>query len=174
MSQQDSQKSIMAHAVKAIGSGLCVLTLIFCVAQTSVAQFRTLTKKQAQLYLRNLPAVDKVELVKFKSDADVKEGQIESSKFVGGAAARKIAGLWRTQTYGPDNSACHYPAYAIRFYVKGQPWVYASVCWACSNIKFFAPDFKGGLHFEGDNKNGQQLLQIFKEAFPETRQTVFR
>jgi hypothetical protein len=88
-----------------------------------------------------------------------------------GAQARKVAALWRAQSYGPDRAACHEPSYAIKFYVRGREPVYASVCWACSNILFFAPDFKGGLHFEGDSKRGQQLYKFFQEAFTETMQS---
>jgi hypothetical protein len=138
-----------------------------------LAQRRSLTGKQAERYLQKLPAIEKVELVKFKQDENVRDSQVERSIFVEGARARKVGSLWRTQTYGPDKSVCHYPAYAVRFYVKGQPLVYATVCWACNNILFFAPDFQGGLHFAGDDKNGQQLLEMFKEAFSKAEQAQF-
>jgi hypothetical protein len=160
----------MNGAAKSTLIGCCILTLLLCSSSASMAQRRSLTRKQAERYLRNLPAIEKVELVKFKQDENVRDSQIERSTFVEGAQARKIGSLWRTQTYGPDKSVCHYPAYAVRFYVKGQPLVYATVCWACNNILFFAPDFQGGLHFDGDDKNGQQLLEMFKEAFSETGQ----
>jgi hypothetical protein len=140
------------------------LTLLFCTAQATVAQ-RSLTKKQARLFLRNLPAVDKVEVVQFGSDPDVRENEVVARKFIEGARARQLAALWRVQAYGPDRSACHNPGYAVRFFVKGKELVYASVCWSCSNIMFFGPDFLGGLHFDGDNRNGQRLEQFFKREF---------
>lgn len=160
----------MNRAVKVIYVSCCALTLLLCASSVSMAQPRSLTKKQAARYLRNIPAVDKIELVKFKEGEDPRENQIERTMFIEGAKAERIAALWRTQSYGPDASACHFPAYGVRFYSKSKPLFYATVCWACSNILFFDPDFKGGLHFEGDAKNGQQLLAIFKEAFSETQQ----
>jgi hypothetical protein len=159
----------MNGAAKVINTGCCVLMLLFCASTASVAQPRSLTKKQTARYLRRLPAVNKIELVKFKHHVDAQERQVERSIFIEGAVARRIAALWRTQPYGPDMSACHFPAYGVRFYSKTRPIVYATVCWACNNILFFDPDFKGGLHFDGDYKNGQQLLEIFKGAFSEKK-----
>jgi hypothetical protein len=159
----------MNGAAKVINIGCCVLMFLFCASAASVAQPRSLTKKHIARYLRRLPAVDKIELVKFKHDEDAQDHQIERSTFIEGAVARRIATLWRTQSYGPDMSACHFPAYGVRFYSKTRPIVYATVCWACNNILFFDPDFKGGLHFDGDYKNGRQLLEIFKGAFLETK-----
>jgi hypothetical protein len=162
----------MGRIARASSISLCALTLLFCTAEMSVAQQRSLTKQQARLYLRNLPAVDKVELVKVSPDGkeNVEDLKVEGRVFIEGAQARKLAALWRAQAYAPDRSACHEPAYAVRFFVKGKELVYASVCWGCSNILFFAPDFVGGLHFEGDNKNGQKLEQFFRAAFSETKQ----
>jgi hypothetical protein len=160
----------MRRIAKASYISLCALTLLFCTASADVAQ-RSLTKKQARLYLRNLPAVDKVELVQFGSDPKVREHEVVARKFVEGGRARRLASLWRAQTYGPDRSACHDPVYAVRFFVKGKELVYASVCWGCNNILFFAPDFIGGLHFEGEGNKGEQLYQFFKEAFSEPQRT---
>ncbi|HEY0385171.1 MAG TPA: hypothetical protein VGC64_04135, partial [Pyrinomonadaceae bacterium] len=158
------------RVVKTVFKSLGVLTLLVCAAQAGVAQ-RSLTKKQASLYLKHLPAVDKVELIALKRSDDGKENEVLSSKFMTGAEARKFAALWRTQSSGPDRSACHEPSYAARFYVKGKELFYASLCWGCSNILFFAPDFIGGLHFAGDSKRGQQLENFFQEAFAKTSQT---
>lgn len=160
----------MNRRAKALFIGFCALTLLFCTASTGVAQ-RSLTKKQARLYLRNLPAVDKVELERFGSDPKVRDNPVVARKFIEGAQARKLAALWRVQAYGPDRSACHEPGYAVRFFVKGKELVHASVCWACNNILFSTTDFLGGLHFEGESKNGQKLEQFFRAAFSEPEQT---
>jgi hypothetical protein len=161
--------SFMNHVARANGVGLCVLMLIFCASSASLAQ-RSLTKRQARLYVRNLPAVDKVEISQFDSDPEVRDHEVVGRKVVEGRAARKLASLWRTQSYAPDRSMCHEPAYAVKFYAKGKELFYASVCWGCNNILFFAPDFIGGLHFEGESKNGERLYEMFQQAFskPET------
>lgn len=160
----------MRRTAKATGIVFCVLMIIFCAASTGVAQ-RSLTKAQARRFVRHLPAIDKVELVQYKMAEDPRERGIAKSIFVGKDEAAKIAALWRTQTHAPDRSICHNPSYGVRFFVKEKELFYASVCWSCNNILFFNPDFQGGLHFDGDNKKGQQLLQFFQEAFSETKKT---
>jgi hypothetical protein len=154
----------MNRMAKAAYVGLCAVALLFCTAQMGVAQ-RSLTKKQARLFLRNLPAVDKVEVMQFGSDPAVRDNEVVARKFIEGVGAGQLAALWRVQSYGPDRSACHNPGYAVRFFIKGKELVYASVCWSCSNILFFGPDFLGGLHFEGENRNGQRLEQFFQKEF---------
>jgi hypothetical protein len=148
----------------------CVLMLICGAASAGVAQ-RSLTKRQARHFVRNLPAIDKVELVQYNGAEDPRERRIAKSIFVEKAAAGKMAALWRTQTHAPDRSICHNPSYGVRFFVKEKELFYASVCWSCNNILFFDPEFQGGLHFDGDNKKGQQLLEFFQEAFSETKRT---
>ena len=160
----------MRRAAKATYIISCVLMLIFCAASTGVAQ-RSLTKAQSRHFVRNLPAIDKVELMQYNMAEDPHDRRIAKSIFVEKADARKIAALWRTQTHAPDRSICHNPSYGVRFFVKEKELFYASVCWSCNNILFFNPDFQGGLHFDGDNKKGQQLLQFFQEAFSETKKT---
>lgn len=160
----------MRRAAKATSIVFCVLMLVFCTAQAGVAQ-RSLTKAQVRQYVQNLPAIDKVELVQYNMAEDPRERKIADSILVEKAQARKLAALWRTQTHAPDRSICHNPSYGVRFFVKEKELFYASVCWSCNNILFFNPDFQGGLHFDGDDKKGQQLLQFFQEAFSETKRT---
>lgn len=170
LNQRGSQKAFMKRLAKATFVGCCMLMLIFCAASTGTAQ-RSLTKRQARQYVRNLPAVDRIEISQFDSDPEVRDHEVVGRKVVEGTAARKLAALWRTQTYAPDRSACHEPSYAVRFYARGKELFYASVCWGCNNILFFAPDFIGGLHFEGESKNGERLYKMFQEAFSTTEQT---
>jgi hypothetical protein len=160
----------MRRAAKTTSTVFCVLMLTFCAASTGSAQ-RSLTKAQARRFVRNLPAIDKVELVQYNMAEDPRDRRIAKSIFVEHAEAVKIAALWRTQTHAPDRSACHNPSYGVRFFVKEKELFYASVCWSCNNILFFNPDFQGGLHFDGDDKKGQQLLEFFQEAFSETKRT---
>lgn len=138
--------------------------LVLCAASTGTAQ-PSLTKRQARQYVSNLQAVDKIEISQFDSNPEVRDHEVVGRQVVEGARARKLAALWRTQAYAPDRSICHDPAYAVRFYAKGKELFYASLCWGCNNILFFAPDFIGGLHFEGESKNGERLYEMFQEAF---------
>lgn len=98
---------------------------------------------------------------------DVWNGEIEASKTVEGAEAQKIASLWRRQTFLPYSAICHMPGYAVKFYVRDKLIVYASLCWECNNIGFHTPKLKGTQGFGGRDKNGQQLLAIFRAAFSE-------
>jgi hypothetical protein len=164
LSQRRFQKLLLSRAAKTACGGLCVLLLICCAAQAGLAQ-RSLTNRQARQFVRRLPAIDKVEISQFGSDPEVRDQEVVARKVIEGAAARKLAALWRAQTYAPDRSACHDPSYAVRFYAKGKELFYASVCWGCNNILFFAPDFIGGLHFEGESKNGERLHEMFQGPF---------
>ncbi|MDX6696469.1 MAG: hypothetical protein QOF02_4072 [Blastocatellia bacterium] len=154
----------MSRAAKKACGGLCVLMLLFCAAQAGLAQ-RSLTNKQARQYVRQLQAIDKVEIAQFDSDPEVRDREVVGRKVIEGAAARRLAALWRAQAYAPDRAMCHDPSYAVRFYAKGKELFYASVCWGCNNILFFAPDFIGGLHFEGESRSGERLREMFQGAF---------
>ncbi len=136
----------------------------------TVAQSRRfLGNEEAKLFTRNLPTVDKVELLKLKKNGDLWNGEIESSKMVEGVEAQKTASLWRTQNYLPDSAICHYPGYAIKFYFKDKLIAYATLCWECNNISFETPNLKRTQGFGGRDKKGQQLLQVFHTAFPEAK-----
>ena len=136
----------------------------------TVAQSRRfLGNEEAKLFTRNLPTVDKVELLKLKKNGDLWNGEIESSKMVEGVEAQKTASLWRTQNYLPDSAICHYPGYAIKFYFKDKLIAYATLCLECNNISFETPNLKRTQGFGGRDKKGQQLLQVFHTAFPEAK-----
>jgi hypothetical protein len=164
LSQRDFQKSRLSRAAKIGCGGFCVLMLCFAASQPVTAQ-QSLTNRQARQYVRRLPPIDKVEISQFDSDPEVRDHEVVARKVVEGAAALKLATVWRAQTYAPDRAACHEPSYAVRFYAKGKELFYASVCWGCNNILFFAPDFIGGLHFEGDSRNGERLREMFQQEF---------
>jgi hypothetical protein len=129
---------------------------------------RFMGKKEFLPYTRNLPAIDRVELLKLELKDDRWNGKIESSKVLKGTKAQRVASLWRKQTYNQSDSACHEPAYAIKFYSRRRLLVYATVCWACNNMFFMTPELKRTQNFEGGNKLGEQLYEIFRLAFAET------
>ncbi|MBC7909533.1 MAG: hypothetical protein H7Y30_03470 [Pyrinomonadaceae bacterium] len=160
----------MSAKIKIIGYLSCCLLLMLLQASTGAGQSRRFNgNKEAKPYTLNLPAIDKVELMKLKSEGDGREWSVENSKMVDGVEAQKIAASWRSQTYYPNSAICHYPGYAIKFYARDKVIVYASLCWECNNIGFITPDLKGTQGFGGDDKKGQQLLQMFRTAFPESQ-----
>ena len=118
-------------------------------------------------YTRNLPAIDKIELLKLKPKDDRSEGGIAASKVLKGAEAQKVASLWRRQTYTANLAACHEPAYAIKFYFHERLITYASVCWSCNSIYFITPNLQRTQSFAGGDKKGEQLSEIFRLTFRE-------
>jgi hypothetical protein len=127
-------------------------------------------EKGALPFTRKLPPIDKVELIKLKVKGDLWDGSsIEGRQIVEGRQAREIAALWRTQDYEYDATACHLPAYAIKFYSKGKERLYAALCWGCNNICFHSPKMKRCQGFEGKSRKGARLLKIFTNAFPEQK-----
>jgi hypothetical protein len=116
-------------------------------------------------YTRDLPAVEKVELLKLTQKDDHWNGEISNTKTFKGAEARKIASLWRRQTYNSSAAACHEPAYGIKFYAHGKLIAYASICWSCNNMFFLTPKSTRTQSFEGYNKKGEQLSEVFRLAF---------
>jgi len=149
----------------------CFLSLL-CLAQISQGQTRHFRgHKEIIPYTLKLPAIDKVELLKVKAIEGIwsRIGPVETSKVIEGSEAQKIASLWRAQTFRSYSSICHNPVYAIRFYSAGRPIVYASLCWMCNNIGFITPQFDFTQGFNGESRRGQDLLQIFRRAFPESK-----
>ncbi len=160
----------MKHKVSSHTCIALILLLAICLTPISMGQSRRFHGKKEFLPLtQNLPAVDKVELLKLKTKGDLWNGEIESSKFLEDAEAQKLALLWRQQTYLPFTAACHNPAYGIKFYSGEKLLVYASLCWDCNNIGFMTPSIDGTQSFDGKGKRGQQLLQTFRLAFPEKK-----
>jgi hypothetical protein len=122
-------------------------------------------RKEFLPYTRNLPAVDKVELFKLELKNDQWDGNVTASKVLLGTEARRIASLWRSQTYTANLAACHEPAYAIKFYSRGRLITYASVCWSCNSIFFITPNLQRTQSFAGGDKRGEELSEIFRLAF---------
>ena len=143
--------------------------LISCVAPSVVGMtpgFRG--RKEFLPYTRRLPSIDKIELLKLELKDDRWDGEIAGSKVLMGAEAQKVASLWRRQTYTSNTSACHEPAYAIKFYYRGKLIAYASVCWACNSMFFITPNLHRTQSFAGGDKRGEQLSEIFRLAFTGT------
>src|SRR5437763_16040065 len=129
---------IQQHKPK--GIQVLILLLVFCIVpQARTPRFRG--QKEFLPYTRNLPRIDKIELLKLELKDDRWDGKITTSKVLQGAEAQKVASLWRRQTYTSNLSACHEPAYAIRFYYHEKLIGYASVCWSCNSIFFHHTEF---------------------------------
>jgi hypothetical protein len=125
-------------------------------------------RKEFLPYTRNLPVIDKIELFKLELKDDRWDGEIVASKVLKGAEARRVASLWRRQTYTASLAACHEPAYAIKFYSRERLIAYASVCWSCNSIFFIMPNLHRTQSFAGGNERGEQLSEIFRLAFTTT------
>jgi hypothetical protein len=147
-----------------------ILLLLLCSIPAAFGQSRRFMGHKEYLpYTRNLPRIDKVELLKLKLIEDRWNGDILATKVLTGADARKVASLWRRQTYTSALAACHNPAYAIKFYSQGKLLVYASVCWSCNNIFLITPQLTETQSFRGGDRRGEQLSEIFDSAFTEVR-----
>lgn len=141
---------------------------LFCISSLLVLLPSTvLSGDYAARYTKKLRDVDKVVLIRYKLD---EHGQVidggpripAKSKIITGQEAKTIAALWRSQTYSDGWVGCHYPAYGIEFFSKGSVIMYASICWKCNNIYFLRPShLKKQKVFEGDNTNGEKLLNLF-------------
>lgn len=144
--------------------------LLLCILPSVFGQgHRYLGRKEYLPYTRNLPPVDKIELLKLKLVGDLWDGGVVATKVLKATAARKLASLWRSQTYTSALAACHNPAYAIKFYSRGKLLAYASVCWSCNDILMITPDLSMTQSFLGGDKKGEQLSDVFEGAFAETR-----
>jgi hypothetical protein len=150
-------------------SRVLTLLLVLCIVPVVVGRTpRFRGQKEFLPYTRNLPAIDKIELLKLELKDDRWDGEIVATKVLRGNEAKKVASLWRRQTYNSNVSACHEPAYAIKFYYRERLIVYASVCWSCNNMYFITPDLHGTQNFAGGDKRGEQLSEIFRLAFTVT------
>jgi len=96
---------------KLLRSSILTFLLVLCVVPEVLGhapRFRGL--KEFLPYTRNLPRIDKIELLKLELKDDRWKGEIVASKVLKGAPAQKVASLWRRQTYTSSLSACHDPA----------------------------------------------------------------
>jgi hypothetical protein len=121
--------------------------------------------REAIRYTIRLPAVDKVELEKFKT-REMWVESVEATKVLEGKEAQAVAVLWRRQDYRLGSAECHYPAVGIKFYSGGKVIAHASLCWMCDNIIFLTPDLRLKQSFAGHSKRGKELLDVFARAFP--------
>ena len=156
MSQQSKPNSLR----------LFIFLLALCIVpqvEARIQRFRG--PKEFLPYTRNLPRIDKIELLKLQLKDDRWDGQITASRVLHGAEAQRVASLWRRQTYTSNLSACHEPAYAIKFYHREKLIAYASVCWSCNSIFFIEPNLHRTQSFAGGDKRGEQLSEIFRLAF---------
>ena len=89
------------------------------------------------------------------------------TKTIAGKGVAAVFGIWKKQRLlGESPSACHQPAYALKFYAKGKLVMFATICWSCRNIDFVVPKFKHWVRFQADSRNGQMLKNLFLETFP--------
>ena len=149
---------------------LVVVALFFvCSTATASAQHRRyLGQKEYLPYTRNLPHIDRVELLKLKLNRqDEWDGGIIGTKTLDGTKAQKLASLWRRQTYNDRQSACHNPGWAVKFYARGKLLAYATVCFSCNNISMITPDLPTRQNFGGYEPIGEQLEQMLSHAFAE-------
>jgi hypothetical protein len=152
-----------------IGRCLATFLLVLCIASGAGGRTPRFQGRQEFLpYTRNLPVVDKIELLKLKLQDDRWDGRIAASKVLKGTEAQKLASLWRRQTYTSSLAACHEPAYAIKFYSRERLITYASICWSCNSIYFITPNLHRTQSFAGGDKRGDQLSEIFRLAFTVT------
>jgi hypothetical protein len=156
---------------------LVSLLLILSSANISIAQgidpmFRKIrleVNRKARPNTSLLPPVSKVELLEVgRLTVDGEMASIKSSKLIEGLPARRIASIWRSQSWDHKYRAdCHVPAYAIKFYAGDKLILYTSICWKCSDVEFLGPGPLGAQGFNAKNRKGRALLRIFKEAFPQ-------
>jgi hypothetical protein len=151
------------------GRVLTFLLVLFIVPGVVGRTQRFRGPKEFLPYTRNLPRIDKIELLKLELKDDRWNGKVEDVKVLKGAEAQKVASLWRRQTYTSSLSACHEPAFAIKFYDRESLIGYASVCWSCNSIFFITPNLHRTQSFLGGNERGEQLSEIFRLAFTATQ-----
>jgi hypothetical protein len=156
----------MSQPLKMNRNRLLIFLLALCVVPAVVGRTQRFRgPKEFLPYTRNLPRIDKIELLKLELKNDQWDGEITASKILKGNEAQRVASLWRRQTYTSNVSACHEPAYAIKFYHREKLITYASVCWSCNSIFFIEPNLHRTQSFAGGDKRGEQLSEIFRLAF---------
>jgi hypothetical protein len=144
----------------------CLLMLCWMdgAAKSKARQFRG--NREAKPFTYNLPKINKVELLHLEEHAEGWNGKIEASKILSNTEAKTVASLWRALPYKSLSATCHNPAYGIRFFAGDKLLVFATICYDCDNIRFDTPELGRTQGFYGDSKKGQQLLEIFRTAFP--------
>ncbi len=160
----------MSRTRKLNSSRALTFLLVLCIVpgimgRTAARTPRVKGRKEFLPYTRNLPVIDKIELLKLELKDNRWDGEIAASRILKGSDAQRAASLWRRQTYTSNIAACHEPAYAIKFYYHERLIAYASVCWSCNSIFFITPNLHKTQSFTGGDKRGEQLSEIFRSAF---------
>ena len=156
----------MNRANRLNGNWIVALVLGLCLVPGALGRTAGFAgSKEFLPYTRDLPVVDKIELFKLELEDGRWYGKIAATKVLQGDEAKRVASLWRRQTYTSSLSACHEPAYAIKFYQREKLVAYASVCWSCNSIFFITPNLHRTQSFAGGDKRGEQLSEIFRLAF---------
>jgi len=118
--------------------------------------------------------VDKIELL----SVDYGNGYIErikETRTIAGKGVEAVIRIWKKQRLlGESPSACHQPAYALKFYAKGKLVMFATICWSCRDIDFVVPKFKHWVRFQADSRNGQMLKNLFLQTFPKADNVISR
>jgi hypothetical protein len=119
---------------------------------------------------KQLSEVDTVEIVNLrgiqtnrvseymKNSADAPHVKVENE------LAQQFAGLWRQLPSGIQ-ARCHVPPFGLRFFLKKELQLQASICWQCDNI---FGDIKGTgfwYAFDAQHQVSQELLSLCKQAF---------
>ncbi len=146
------------------------LMLILCIVPFALGESRRFGgRKEFLPYTRNLPHINKVELLRYSVSEDERTRDLTDTRVLKGVKAQQIASLWRRQTYTSSVSACHNPAYAVKFYSGGQLLAYASVCWSCNSISMITPNLSRTQSFRAGDRKGERLSELFRLAFVEDR-----
>ena len=87
-------------------------------------------------------------------------------KTIRGEEARKLAALWRRQTFLPGTIGCHEPGYVLRFYTGPLKRAEITLCWHCSNAAFPAVFDESLIVFEAFGTNGTALLETLQHFAP--------
>lgn len=141
-------------------------------SQRSLERKRLEINRKTLPYTNRLRRVDKVELLKIGNTSELGDiHSIAATKVVENTQAREIASMWRSQAFDLKYSAmCHEPPYAIKFYSRGKVVLYASICWACSNIVILEP-ILSRQGFNKESRAAKNLLRMFSESFPKQRES---
>lgn len=117
-----------------------------------------------------LPEIDAVEVVKL---VGVNAGNV--SKYMQKAVnapyvrvadelAQQIVDLWRQLPSGMS-ARCHTPPFGLRFYLRGELSLQASICWRCNNIYGYAEGNKVSFAFDAESEPSRKLLSLCKKIF---------
>jgi hypothetical protein len=146
-----------------------VILLTLMIAAAAFVQAQADKRKPAARVSFHTPllrSIDKVELMSIYSRMGDIE-RVDATRLVQGQDAQNLLRVWRKQRFlGYSPAICHQPPYAIKFYSKDKLVLFATVCWACSNVTFVVPKMKHWVEFEHDSQAAKMLREIFQKAFP--------